>query len=54
MAPVVNCAEIDDILRPLLLKDLRIQCRARDLNPAGGRDALLERLRQHMLDSGDT
>lgn len=53
MAPMANSAEIDDILRPLLLKDLRIQCRARDLNPAGGREALVERLRQHMLDSGD-
>ena len=27
--------EIEDLLKPLLLKDLRIQCRARGINPGG-------------------
>ncbi|KAL4458125.1 hypothetical protein ABPG75_012990 [Micractinium tetrahymenae] len=46
--------QIDDLLRPLLLKDLRIQCRARGLNPGGSREALLERVREHMLQTGNT
>jgi SPIRAL1-like protein len=37
----------------LLLKDLRIQCRARGLNPGGSREALQERVRDHMLETGD-
>ena len=40
-------------LQPLLLKDLRIQCRARGLNPGGSREALLERVRDHMLETGN-
>jgi SPIRAL1-like protein len=39
--------------QPLLLKDLRIQCRARGLNPGGSREALLERVRDHMLETGN-
>lgn len=51
MAPTL--LEIRELLKPLLQKDLRNQCRARNLSPAGSRDTLLERLEQHMLDTGD-
>lgn len=40
-------------LQPLLHKDLRIQCRARGLNPGGSRDALQERVAEHMLATGN-
>lgn len=45
---------VDDLLKPLLLKDLRIQCRARGLNPGGGRETLYERLKENMLKTGNT
>ncbi len=45
--------EIDDFLKVLLLKDLRIQCRARGISPAGSRETLLQTLKAHMLQSGD-
>ncbi|WPT13564.1 Protein SPIRAL1 [Picochlorum sp. SENEW3] len=45
---------VDDLLKPLLLKDLRIQCRARGLNPGGGRETLFERLKENMLKTGNT
>ncbi|KAK9833105.1 hypothetical protein WJX74_007342 [Apatococcus lobatus] len=45
--------EVEDIVRGLLLKDLRVQCRARGISPAGSRDALLERLRDDMLQTQD-
>ncbi|CAK0787941.1 hypothetical protein CVIRNUC_011163 [Coccomyxa viridis] len=44
---------VSDVVKHLMLKDLRIQCRARGITPAGGREALLERLNAHMLDTGD-
>ncbi|KDD74680.1 hypothetical protein H632_c1138p1 [Helicosporidium sp. ATCC 50920] len=40
-------------LKPLLLKDLRNQCRSRGLNPGGSRETLIERLQEHMLQTGD-
>jgi SPIRAL1-like protein len=46
-------AAVRDLVRPLLLQDLRIQCRARGLNPGGGRDTLADRLVEHMLATGD-
>lgn len=46
-------AEIDNMLRPLLLKDLRVQLRARGLSPAGSIEPLRQRLKEHMLSSGD-
>lgn len=49
MAPT----QIDDMLKPLLLKDLRIQCRARGINPGGSREALQERVKDHMMETGN-
>ena len=49
----VNPVEVEDLLKPMLLKDLRIQCRARGINPGGGRETLVDRLRENMLSSGD-
>lgn len=46
-------SSINDILKHLMVKDLRIQCRARGITPAGSRDVLVERLREHMIDTGD-
>ena len=50
---MVSEIQVNDLLRPLLLKDLRNQCRARGLNPAGAKDSLTDRLREHMLQTGD-
>ncbi|EFN58381.1 hypothetical protein CHLNCDRAFT_140278 [Chlorella variabilis] len=36
-----------------MLKDLRIQCRARGLNPGGSREALMDRMKEHMLQTGN-
>ncbi|GLI70747.1 hypothetical protein VaNZ11_015774 [Volvox africanus] len=46
-------AEVDRMLRPLTLKDLRLLCRGRGLNPAGGKEQLEDRLKQHMLTTGN-
>lgn len=40
-------------VRPLTLKDLRLQLRARGLTPAGGFDTLRQRLEEHMAETGD-
>ena len=53
MSKSLNPIEVGDLLKPLLLKDLRIQTRARGLNPGGNRDTLMERLKEHMLETGD-
>lgn len=45
--------QIQELLKPLLLKDLRNQCRARGLTPAGGRESLVDRLQEHMIETGD-
>ena len=45
--------ELRDKYKGLLLKDLRIQLRSRGLNPAGGREALLDRLVDAMLATQD-
>jgi hypothetical protein len=45
--------QLRDQHKGLLLKDLRIQLRKRGLNPAGGREALLDRLVDGMMASGD-
>jgi SPIRAL1-like protein len=49
----MDAIALNDTLKHLLLKDLRIQCRARGLSPAGSREALIERLRDHMLETKD-
>lgn len=50
----MDVSEINDVVKPLLLKDLRVQCRARGISPAGSREALADRLKDHMLVTGDT
>lgn len=50
---MVSAAELNDMIKGMLLKDLRVQLRARRLNPAGSREALLERLSEAMLANGD-
>jgi hypothetical protein len=49
----MNPHEVDRMLKNLLEKDLRIQCRARRLSPAGGKDSLRERLKEDMLEKND-
>ena len=44
---------LNDMLKGLLMKDLRVQCRARGVTPAGSREALVERLRDNMLETQD-
>lgn len=45
----MDSQQLDDLLRPLLLPDLRKECRARGLNPGGGREALMDRVREDIL-----
>lgn len=45
--------EVNDVLKPLLMKDLRTNCRARNLNPGGSKEALVERLSDDMRKSRD-
>ena len=40
-------------VRPLSLKELRLQLRARGLTPAGGLGTLRTRLEEHMAETGD-
>lgn len=49
----MNPQDVDKMLKPVLLKDLRIQCRARGLSPAGGKEQLTERLRDDMIATND-
>jgi hypothetical protein len=53
MANPATAAQVDTVLKGLMHKDMRIQCRAFGLSPAGNRDTLFERLREHMLATGD-
>ena len=46
---VKTLTQVSDDLKPLMLQDLRIQCRARGISPAGSRPTLLERLAEHMM-----
>ena len=51
--PAVTVAAVDDFLKPVMLKDLRISCRARGLNPGGSREVLAERVKEDMMKTGD-
>ena len=51
VAGPMSSTEVGDVLKPLLLKDLRTNCRARNLNPGGSRESLFERLKENMLDT---
>lgn len=46
-------AEVDQLLRPLTVKDLRVQLRVRGQTPAGSIDTLRQRLKDHMLETKD-
>ena len=45
-------AEIERKVNGMMLKDLRVELRARSLSPAGGLDALRERLSEAMVEAG--
>ena len=45
--------DVNELIKPLLLKDLRVQCRARGISPAGARDVLADRLKENMLATND-
>jgi SPIRAL1-like protein len=45
--------DVDKLLKPVLLKDLRIQARARGINPAGGKEQLTDRIKEHMIATND-
>ena len=49
----MSATELGDVLKPLLLKDLRTNCRARNINPGGSRESLCQRLKENMLDTQD-
>jgi hypothetical protein len=53
MSKALNPIEVGDLLKPLLLKDLRIAARSRGLNPGGNRETLMERLAEHIMETGD-
>jgi SPIRAL1-like protein len=45
--------DVDKLLKSLMLKDMRIQCRGRGLSPAGGKEQLTDRLKEHMIATND-
>jgi hypothetical protein len=45
--------DIERLLRAALVKDMRGYCRARGLSPAGGKEQLADRIKAHMLETGD-
>ncbi|GBF99486.1 hypothetical protein Rsub_12154 [Raphidocelis subcapitata] len=45
--------DIERVLRGVMLKDLRVYARAHGLSPAGGKEQLADRIKAHMLESGD-
>lgn len=47
-----SIAQADSALKGLPMKDLRSQCRSRGLNPAGGEEALRQRIGEHMISTG--
>eukprot|EP00879_Flechtneria_rotunda_P008641 GHRR01009054.1.p1 GENE.GHRR01009054.1~~GHRR01009054.1.p1 ORF type:complete len:191 (-),score=40.13 GHRR01009054.1:1702-2274(-) len=49
----MSSVDVAKLLKPVLLKDLRIQCRARGLSPAGGKEQLTERLKEDMIATND-
>ncbi|KAG2487643.1 hypothetical protein HYH03_013781 [Edaphochlamys debaryana] len=49
----MNPTEVDRMLRPLQLKDLRSLARVRGLNPAGGKEQLEDRIKENMLQTGN-
>lgn len=51
--PVSETSPLLLSVQPLLLKDLRIQCRARGLNPGGSREALLDRVKENMMETSN-
>ncbi len=42
-----------EAIKPLGMKDLRLQCRARGISPAGSKEVLVDRLVEHMADTKD-
>eukprot|EP01024_Parvocaulis_polyphysoides_P065206 TRINITY_DN75_c2_g1_i1.p1 TRINITY_DN75_c2_g1~~TRINITY_DN75_c2_g1_i1.p1 ORF type:complete len:316 (-),score=28.05 TRINITY_DN75_c2_g1_i1:357-1217(-) len=48
-----NSGAVDNYIKGLMLKDLRIQCRVRGVSPAGGKETLADRLREHMINNQD-
>lgn len=50
---MVNEEHAQKMAKAMNLKELRMQCRARGITPAGGREALAERLVENMLTTGD-
>ena len=46
-------SEVEQLLRPLTIKDLRVQCRTRNISPAGSIDTLRLRLQENMVETKD-
>lgn len=49
----MNPIELDQLVKPLTIKDLRVQCRARGVSPAGSMETLRDRIKEHMLATKD-
>jgi hypothetical protein len=45
--------DIERMMKQVMLKDMRVNCRLRGLSPAGGKEQLTERLVDAMIASGD-
>jgi hypothetical protein len=52
-AATMNTEQIDKMVKHLTIKDLRVQCRVRGVSPAGGKEALEQRLKEHMFATND-
>jgi SPIRAL1-like protein len=44
---------VDKMVKQLILKDLRVQCRVRGVSPAGSKETLEQRLKEHMFATND-
>ena len=52
-AALLQMDPIDQMIKPLMLSDLRTQLRARGENPGGSEAALRDRLKQNMVATGN-
>ena len=53
MPPSKKILDAEAVVKPLLIKDLRVEARARGLSPAGGVEELRTRIVESMVGAND-
>lgn len=51
MSDTMQRNDIDRMLKQVMLKDMRVNCRLRGLSPAGGKEQLSDRLAENMMET---